>query len=188
MKTLLVTVVFILASMAVAAAWFFLRALLVSLGAMPPTADDHVVRGWKAQRRGQWAAALLAYCKALQMDPQHPDAKERYDALLAALPELTDEVTLEEVLTTVQRRLTARAAKDAVAAALQAERDRQKAIEDDDRAKFWLGDLLAEEHSGPTEGAPADPDRPSEPPAPDEGAGRRNAPSVEPTTQPEHRS
>ena len=81
---------FVLASMVVGLVWFFVRPLLVSRGAIPPTAYDHVVRGWKAERRGQWAAALAEYDKAIELNPRDPDARERREALLAAHPELAD--------------------------------------------------------------------------------------------------
>lgn len=182
MKLLIGTVVVVLVSIVVAAVWYFLRPLFVSMGVALPTADDYVVRGWKAQRRGEWSAALLAYCEALQIDPQHPDARERRDALLAALPELTDGETTESVLTAVQRRLTVRVALEEEAAALQADRDRRKAIEDDERAAFWLGDLLTGENDGPAEAVPGDPDRLSESPPTDDGTGQRDVTAAfEPT-------
>lgn len=66
------------------------RPYAVSRGMIPMAAYDYVVRGWKAERQGKWAEALVAYDKALDVDPRHQDAHERRAALLDAHPELVD--------------------------------------------------------------------------------------------------
>jgi len=66
------------------------RPFAVSRGMIPPTAYDHVVRGWKAERQGRWDVALAEYDEALDLNPRHPDAHARRDALLAAHPELAE--------------------------------------------------------------------------------------------------
>jgi hypothetical protein len=65
------------------------RPFAVTWGMIPPTAYDHLVRGWQAERRGAWARALAEYQKALELNPRHPDVHLRLNALLAAHPELT---------------------------------------------------------------------------------------------------
>jgi hypothetical protein len=70
--------------------WFFARPFAVLFGVHPRTAYDYVVRGWKAERRGDWATALAEYDKALGAEPEHQDATERRATLLAARPELLD--------------------------------------------------------------------------------------------------
>jgi hypothetical protein len=68
----------------------FVRPFAIASGALPLTAYDHVVRGWKAERRGVWDVALLEYEKAIELNPDDPDAHSRRAALLAAHPELAD--------------------------------------------------------------------------------------------------
>ncbi len=81
-------VIFVLVSMAASFVWFFVRPLLASRGALAMTTYDYVVRGWKAERRGDWAAALAEYDKAIELNPRDPEPHARRSALLAAHPEL----------------------------------------------------------------------------------------------------
>jgi hypothetical protein len=84
-------VIFVLASMACGLAWFLvLRPFAIAHGMIPPTAYDYVVRGWKAERRGDWATALAEYEKAIESNPRYPEGRLRRDALLEAHPELAN--------------------------------------------------------------------------------------------------
>lgn len=65
-----------------------LRPLALARGSIPMTPYDYVVCGWKAERRGDWSAALAAYDLALDANPRYPEARIRRDNLLANHPEL----------------------------------------------------------------------------------------------------
>jgi hypothetical protein len=67
------------------------RPFALSAGLIRPTADDLVVRGWKAEREGRWADALTVYDEALRKDKRHADAQARRAALLERVPELARE-------------------------------------------------------------------------------------------------
>lgn len=64
------------------------RPLALSLGLIQPTADDYVVRGWRAEREGRWGDALTAYNEALRRMRWHKDAKARRACLLERFPDL----------------------------------------------------------------------------------------------------
>lgn len=70
--------------------WFFVRPVVVAFGSAPRTTYDYLVRGWKAERRGDWAAALAEYDRAIELTPTDPEPRDRRAALLAAHPELTE--------------------------------------------------------------------------------------------------
>ena len=73
---------------AVASVWFLARPFAVLFGHVPRTAYDFLVAAWKAERRGEWADALAAYDRALDLEPKDADARQRRDSLIAAHPEL----------------------------------------------------------------------------------------------------
>ncbi len=69
-----------------------LRPIALDRGSIPMTAYDYVVRGWKAERRGNWDAALAAYDLAIETNPRYPEGRIRRQNLLANHPEFaTDE-------------------------------------------------------------------------------------------------
>lgn len=78
--------------------WYsFLRPLFVKLGYTPRTASDFVIEGWKAEREGQWPAALAAYDEAITLSGWwHSDASQRRAELIENHPELAAEATRSE--------------------------------------------------------------------------------------------
>ena len=89
-----VFVILIVGGVGSAAFWLLwqlvIRPYAVYSGMILPTAYDYVVRGWKAERCGQWAAALAEYDKAIEANPRYDEGHLRRNALLAAHPELTE--------------------------------------------------------------------------------------------------
>jgi len=72
------------------------RPIAVSLGLIKQTADDFVVQGWKAERRGEWAEALAAYDEALRLRRGDADAETRRVALLSRCRDLTEAAAISE--------------------------------------------------------------------------------------------
>jgi hypothetical protein len=66
------------------------RSAALAFGWIQPQANDYLVRGWKAERAGQWTDALAAYDEAILLDPRFEDAYARRENLLRNCPELTD--------------------------------------------------------------------------------------------------
>ena len=86
--------VFAVAATAWGLVWrLILRPIALARGSIPMTAYDYVVRGWKAERRGDWRAALAAYDLAIETNPRYPEAQLRRDNLLANHPELASRNT-----------------------------------------------------------------------------------------------
>jgi hypothetical protein len=83
--------VWVIVKPAASSMWFFLaRPFAVLFGHLPHTAYDFLVLGWKAERRGDWVAALKAYDHAVELEPKNTDTQERRATLLAAHPKLNE--------------------------------------------------------------------------------------------------
>src|SRR4051794_39362244 len=88
----LIAIVLGVAGLGCSIAWLFWvvvgRSLALKFGYIRPKADDFLVLAWEAERLGRWDSALAAYDKALHLDPESADAKERRANLLQEHPEL----------------------------------------------------------------------------------------------------
>ncbi|OWK40617.1 tetratricopeptide repeat protein [Fimbriiglobus ruber] len=87
---IIVTCVVVLMAGFVAAAWFLLRPLAVSLGLVRLTPYDYMVQAWKAERAGRWEDALAAYDQALRLDPSDQDTHARRNTVLEHLSDLDE--------------------------------------------------------------------------------------------------
>lgn len=84
------------------------RPIALRLGVVVPTRDDLVVKGWSAERGGQWADALAAYEDALLLRQWDQDAEARRAQLLQHHPELAEEAERAQ-----RKRLAALSPQDA---------------------------------------------------------------------------
>jgi hypothetical protein len=62
------------------------RAAAVSLGLIPLAAQDYLVLAWKAERKGRWADARMAYEQATRLDPTAPEVRAYSDDILTRQP------------------------------------------------------------------------------------------------------
>src|SRR5262245_35626557 len=70
------------------------RPVAVRLKLVEPTGEDYLVRGWQAERGGQWEEALVAYDEARRS--WNDDAEVRRADLLQRCPDLAEKAEQDE--------------------------------------------------------------------------------------------